>query len=382
MLDRWDDVVNALALGAPCAVATVIRTSGSVPRPAGTSMVVAGSGEVWGSLTGGCVEAAVLESSLEAIAAGRPRTESFGYSDGDALAAGLSCGGSLEVHLQPLQPGTFLPGPAPAALLRRLDGVRTLDGGGEPVPAQPVPVQPGVPLAAALHTLFPAAAPADLSRLASRVEPLLDAGHTGVVTGGESRGCAGELFLECRAESPRLYLLGANDYSAALSRMGAVLGYRTTVVDARPAFTNPHRFPDADVVIQWPHELLRAEHLAGRLDARSVVCLTSHDAKFDIPALAAALDSAAGYVGAMGSRRTHQRRLNELRAAGVAEPALARLHSPIGLDIGAHTPEEVALSVFAEVTAARHSGSTGLPLSGLSGPIHASPRPLNHLTVC
>ena len=371
-------------------------------------MVVASSGDVWGSLTGGCVEAAVLEAGLEAIASGLPRTESFGYSDGDALAAGLSCGGSLEVHIQPLQPGAFPPGPAPAALLRLLDG-----GPAHPIPPVPIhpgPIQSGAPLAAALYTLFPAAAPADLSRLASRVEPLLAAGHTGVVpvpgseagvksdgkSDGKSRSEPGsepgsavelfstvDLFLECRAESPRLYLLGANDYSAALSRMGAMLGYRTTVVDARPAFTNPHRFPDAEaVVVQWPHELLRAEALAGRLTASSVVCLLSHDNKFDIPALAAALESDAGYVGAMGSRLTLRQRLDALRQAGVSEASLARLRSPIGLDIGANSPEEVALSVFAEVTAARSAGSTGLPLSGLSGPIHASSHPLTHLTVC
>ncbi|MBD8042576.1 XdhC family protein [Arthrobacter sp. Sa2BUA2] len=375
MLDHWEDILQSLAAGTPCAAATIIRTSGSVPRPAGTSMVIGGGGEVWGSLSGGCVEAAVLDSALEAIAEGIPRTEVFGYSDGDAFAAGLSCGGSLEVRIQPVAPGALPSGPAPAALLRRLDG-----GG------LPHAVSPGEPLAAALQDLFPAVDAAVLVRWGSRLEPLLASGHTGTVQlpGGDYAGdCGGQesLFLECRAEPPSLYLLGANDYSVALCRMGALLGYRVTVVDARPAFTNPHRFPDAEgVLVQWPDAALRAEAAAGRLDARSVVCLVSHDAKFDVPALAAALSSAAGYVGAMGSRRTHRQRLRALRAAGTTESALARLHSPIGLDIGAATPAEVALSVFAEVTAARSAGATGLPLSGLRGPIHASSRPLNHLT--
>ncbi|MBD7994688.1 XdhC family protein [Arthrobacter sp. Sa2CUA1] len=375
-MDHWDDVVNSLAAGIPCAAATIIRTSGSVPRPAGTSMITSSSGELWGSLSGGCVEAAVLHSALEAIADGSPRTEVFGYSDGDAFAAGLSCGGSLDVRIQPLAPGALPPGPAPAALLRRLDGGRL-----------PVAVSSGAALDAALQDLLPDVEAAVLTEMRARLESLLSAGRTGAVpvpgrdSAGGSGGEAPALFLECRPAPPRLYLLGANDYSVALCRMGALLGYRVTVVDARTAFTNPERFPEAeDVVVQWPDTLLRAEQAAGRLDARSVVCLLSHDAKFDVPALAAALGSPAGYVGAMGSRRTHRQRVRALRAAGMDGPSLARLHSPIGLDIGAGTPEEVAVSVFAEITAARHAGATGLPLSALSGPIHASPRPVTQLT--
>ncbi|MCC3298145.1 XdhC family protein [Arthrobacter caoxuetaonis] len=367
MLDHWDDVVSALGRGTPCAAATIIRTSGSVPRPAGTSMVVAADGGVLGSLTGGCVEAAVLESALEAIADGKPRTESFGYSDGDAFAVGLSCGGSLDVHILPLAPGSLPDGPVPSAVLRRLDGGAHL----------PLPVATGEDLRNALEALLPGAG----SSVPDQLAGMLAAGQTGTLPLADGEcGQAAALFLECRAAAPTLLLLGANDYSAALSRMGALLGYRVTVADGRPAFTDPRRFPEADaVVVQWPDALVRAEQEAGRLDARSVICLLSHDAKFDVPALAAALQSGAGYVGAMGSRRTHRHRLRALRNAGVPEAALARLHSPIGLDIGAVTPAEVALSVFAEVTAAR-SAASGMPLRGLSGPIHSPTRLLNHLT--
>ncbi|MFZ3453375.1 XdhC family protein [Arthrobacter sp. 7Tela_A1] len=368
MLDHWDDVVSALDQGIPCAAATIIRTSGSVPRPAGTSMVVTADGGVLGSLTGGCVEAAVLESALEAIADGKPRTESFGYSDGDAFAVGLSCGGSLDVHILPLAPGSLPGGPVPSAVLRRLDGGAHL----------PLPVATEEDLRNALVALHPEAG----SSVPEQLAGMLAAGHTGILTlaDGECGAQAAELFLECRAAAPALLLLGANDYSAALSRMGAMLGYRVTVADGRPVFTDPRRFPEADaVVVQWPDALVRAEQEAGRLDASSVICLLSHDAKFDVPALAAALQSGAGYVGAMGSRRTNRHRLRALRNAGVPETALARLHAPIGLDIGAVTPAEVALSVFAEVTASR-SAASGMPLRGLSGPIHSPSRLINHLT--
>lgn len=361
MLDRWDDVVSALRAGHPCAAATIVRASGSVPRPAGTSMIFSADGTVYGSLTGGCVEAAVLEAAREALADGLPRTETFGFSDGDAFAVGLSCGGSLDVRIQPLLPGSFAAGGRrPEALLRRLDGpgVAAFHTGDE--------------LSAVLAQLVPLPAVAAAARL---LLPQLEAGRTGTVElPGGTCGEPAELFLECATPAPRLYLVGANDYSAAMAKMGALLGYRTVICDPRPAFTDPRRFPGAErVVVQWPDKFLAAEATAGRLDARSSVCVLSHDAKFDVPALTAALASDAAYVGAMGSRRSHLQRMHALRQAGVPESALNRLSSPIGLDIGAVSPEELALSVFAELTAAR-SGATGLPLTRLAGPIHRSGR--------
>ena len=181
------------------------------------------------------------------------------------------------------------------------------------------------------------------------------------------------LLVESAAEPPRLIVYGAIDFAAALARIGAFLGHRVTVCDARPVFATPARFPDADeVVVDWPHRHLAAEWEAGRLDARTAVCVLTHDAKFDVPLLALALRLPLTYVGAMGSRRTHAERQRRLREEGVPEAALARLRSPIGLDLGGATPEETALAIAAEFTAVRHTASA-LPLVRSDGPVHRRP---------
>ena len=373
MLDMLDALAAAEADGVRCAAATIVRASGSVPRPVGTSMLISGTGGITGSLSGGCVEAAVAAVAEEVLADGQPRLESFGYSDMDAFAVGLSCGGTLEVLIQLIRPGTLpaLPQPdAPCALVRRIDGA-----GGGPDGRQPEPLlvtdqtraaspagllaAHGAALAAMLGT--------DPAYAAARLAPLLAAGRTGIVELGGP-----VLFLESRLAPPRLLVIGANDFSAALARQGRLLGYHVTVCDARPAFTTPERFPGAHrVQVQWPQQYLREEAAAGRLDARSVVCVLSHDAKFDIPVLIEALQLDVAYIGAMGSRRSHEQRMAALRDAGLGEAETARLHSPIGLDIGAATPEETALSVFAEIVAARSGADvSGKPLRRLSGPIH------------
>lgn len=181
--------------------------------------------------------------------------------------------------------------------------------------------------------------------------------------------------MESAAEPPRLLVYGAIDFAAALARIGAFLGHRVTVCDARPVFATPARFPDADeVIVDWPHRHLAAEWEAGRLDSRTAVCVLTHDAKFDVPLLELALRLPLGYVGAMGSRRTHAERERRLRAQGVTDAALARLRSPIGLDLGGATPEETALAIAAEFTAVRHGGSV-LPLARRRGPVHRRTRP-------
>ncbi|UWX98778.1 XdhC family protein [Arthrobacter zhaoxinii] len=378
-----EELAAATAGGVPCAAATIVRASGSVPRPVGTTMLISGTGIISGSLSGGCVEAAVVALAEDVLADGRPRLESFGYSDTDAFAVGLSCGGTLEVFIAPVFPGTVPAVPdagTPCALIRRID-----DGGGavpllikDPAEATPAGLLSahGPALASMLGT--------DPARAAARLAPLLAAGRTGVVElGGRQPGgpeCdrgSAVLFLESRLAPPRLVLIGANDFSAALARQGRLLGYRVTVCDARPLFTTPDRFPDAhEVHVQWPDSYLRGEAAAGRLDARTVVCVLSHDARFDVPALAEALRRDVAFVGAMGSRRTHDARLAALRAAGLTAAELAKLHSPIGLDIGAATPEETAVSVFAEIVAARSgAAASGQPLRAVSGPIH----PINRL---
>ncbi|MQS39671.1 XdhC family protein, partial [Streptomyces katsurahamanus] len=209
-----------------------------------------------------------------------------------------------------------------------------------------------------------------LDRTAARAAgAMLDAGRTGtVVIGAEGSRCGGELtlFVESGLPAPRMIVFGAVDFASALARAGKFLGYHVTVCDARPVFATAARLPDADeIVVDWPHRHLAA----ARTDSRTVLCVLTHDPKFDIPLLTLALTRPAAYIGAMGSRRTHQERLGQLRAAGVGERELARLRGPIGLDLGARTPEETALSIVAEIVADRRGGS-GAPLTGAHTAIH------------
>jgi len=204
---------------------------------------------------------------------------------------------------------------------------------------------------------------------------LLRAGRSGTVSYGPDVRRQGEgvrVFVWSFATPPRLIIFGAIDFAAALAEVGAFLGYRVTVCDARSVFATNARFPKADeVVVEWPHRYLRTEAEAGRVDARTAVCVLTHDAKFDVPVLEVALRlPSIGYVGAMGSRGTHTDRLARLRDTGLTSQELDALCSPIGLDLGASTPQETALSIAAEIVA-RRSGASGLALLGLSGPIHA-----------
>ncbi|MGY2746890.1 XdhC family protein [Arthrobacter sp. UYCu723] len=396
--------------GQQCAVATIVSASGSVPRPLGTSMVVSESGEVLGSLSGGCVEGAVVGAALEAMRDGGSRLETFGYSAEDAFAVGLSCGGEIVVHIQPLgsrsgalQLGALRGFPANAdgalALIRRVDA----HGGGAMVVPDPAAFSAAhsTELAALLGLSVHGDASAMLAA-AAQLEPLLRGGDTGLVWLAPADGCAsrvvgmGEpdavapvftlphtepvtLLVESRLPPARLLVFGANDFGAALLPAAKLLGYRVTLCDARPAFAAQQRFSVADeVVTDWPHRYLAAEAAAGRVDGRSVVCVLTHDPKFDVPLLRTALGLELAYVGAMGSRRSHRQRVDSLLEAGVVPERLARLHSPIGLDLGAVTPAEVAVSITAELIAGRNQRAGGspsaacAPLKDGSGPIHRS----------
>ncbi|QUB98166.1 XdhC family protein [Cellulosimicrobium cellulans] len=386
----------------PFAVATVVAASGSVPRPVGTAMAVRADGAVLGSLSGGCVEGAVHAAALDAIASGTSHRETFGYSDDDAFAVGLSCGGTLDVHVQPVLPDDDAtralhalaaraePAP-PVALVRRIDGgARTAVVVDDPGAADEAAV------ARALRGLV---GPDSLAAAAAQVVAVLRAGGTATVhaahggpgaspsagraaapaPAGAAAGDACDaaepvtLLVETRLPAPRFLVCGANDFAGALVRHVRLLGYRVTLVDAREVFADPRRFPEAEVVVEWPDRYLAAEAAAGRLDARTAVAVLTHDAKFDVPLLRLALDLPLAYVGAMGSRRSHAQRVAALRAEGVGVAALARLRSPIGLDLGAVTPEEVAVSITAELVATRHGRSAVVPLSSSSGPLHAEP---------
>ncbi len=371
-LGSWQPALS----GQRCAVATIVACGGSVPRPTGTSMLVSEHGEVLGSLSGGCVEGAVVEAALESMRDGGSRRELFGYSAEDAFAAGLSCGGELEVHIQPADPAELaglgaLAGRdagAALALIRRLDA-----------PGAVVVDDPAAFRAAASPELAHLLGndPEVLSAAAAQLEPLLRGGRAGLVRLESPGGCDPEtepltLFVESRLPAPRMLVFGANDFGAALIPAGKLLGYHVTLCDARPAFTSQERFRAADqLATTWPHRYLAAEAAAGRIDARTVVCVLSHDPKFDIPLLRTALDLNLAYVGAMGSRRSHRQRVDSLLAEGTTAEALQRLHSPIGLDLGAVTPAEVAVSVTAEIIASR-GNAPAAPLRDGSGPIHAT----------
>ncbi|MFB7574839.1 XdhC family protein [Streptomyces sp. NPDC056165] len=363
------------------AVASVVQVSGSAPRDPGAALAVDADGEAIGSITGGCVESAVYELCQEALHSGRPVMQRFGYSDEDAFAVGLTCGGIVDVFVQPVRPGDdlgldagigALAAGTPVALARVIAGPEALlgaclavDGAGHQ----------GT-LAAAGTGPDAAAGPLEQAVVA-QARVMLDAGRTGLLTLGldgrpsnpQEHGSA-VFFIESYAAAPRMLIFGAIDFAAAVARIGRFLGYRVTVCDARPVFATARRFPAADeVVVDWPHRYLERQAAGGALDGRTVVCVLTHDAKFDVPLLERALRMPLAYVGSMGSRRTHRDRLARLREAGLTEQHLAGLCSPIGLDLGARTPEETAVAIAAEIVAHRRGGAC-LPLSAGEGPIH------------
>ncbi|MEV7730100.1 XdhC family protein [Streptomyces sp. NPDC087917] len=372
MLDIAGSLRNWCADRREFALATVYAVSGSAPRGPGASLAVDAAGTALGSLSGGCVESAVHELCLEAIASGQGGVHRFGYSDDDAFAVGLTCGGILDVLVTPVRGHDPVRPVIGSVLDAAADGGRAALAR---VVAGP-PRQLGRALAVHADGSYEGglSGGAALDRAAAdRVGALLLAGRTGTAEMGTAGGLCGEpltLLVESAAEPPRLIVYGAIDFASALARMGAFLGHRVTVCDARPVFATPARFPGADeVIVDWPHRHLAAEAAAGRLDPRTAVCVLTHDAKFDVPLLALALRLPLAYVGAMGSRRTHEERLGRLRAEGVAEADLARLRSPIGLDLGGRSPEETALSIAAEFTAVRHR-APATPLTGGRRSLH------------
>lgn len=357
-LDGWR------AAGTRFALASVVRTWSSAPRQPGAAMAVSEHGEVAGSVSGGCVEGAVYELALEVLESGVPASAVYGVGDDDAFAVGMTCGGTVEVFVREVD-------------LSQVSLVAEAVRHGRPVATATVTASAaGWPGAAVGSTLV--VGPGDEGhgtlggtelgrRIADRAHGLLARGETGTFQlcpggHGEQRGDELTVFVESFAPRPRMLVFGANDFAAAVIRTGRFLGYHVTLVDARPVFATRGRFPDADdVVVAWPHVYLA--ETADVVDERTVLCVLTHDPKFDIPLLEAALRTRAGYIGAMGSRRTHEDRLAGLRAAGVPEPALTRLSSPIGLDLGGRTPQETAIAVAAEIIALS-SGGTGRRLNG------------------
>ncbi|WP_189783587.1 XdhC family protein [Streptomyces capitiformicae] len=381
MLDIAAELNRWMEEGRTFAVATVVTVSGSAPRAPGAALAVDSEGTVIGSVSGGCVEGAVYELCQQSLADGGTVLRRFGYSDEDAFAVGLTCGGVIDILITPVTPVT-----AEAPVLR---SALSAAAGGGPVALARVVRGPADLLGRALLVHPDGAYEGGLGShsdrdrtAAAEARAMLEGGRTGTVelsasgaswgsprteSGGGSH-CPGGLTLlvESSVPPPRMIVFGAIDFAAALVRAGKFLGYHVTVCDARPVFATRARLPEADdIVIDWPHRYL------GRTatDERTVLCVLTHDAKFDVPLLTEALRLPVAYIGAMGSRRTHADRERRLREVGVTEGELARLRSPIGLDLGAHTPEETAVSIAAEIVATRRGG-TGLPLTGSGTPIH------------
>ncbi|WP_051127785.1 XdhC family protein [Rhodococcus sp. 114MFTsu3.1] len=364
------DAINELISSSPVALARVVSTSGAGPRSVGASMVVTADGRPLGSLSAGCVESVVIDTALDVIRTGRAAREQFGYSDPEAIEVGLSCGGEVEVFIERLD-GSH------RELVSHLIGVR--DRGLRVAIATTLDADPSRAVVDDAVDSKRRDAPSSL--FGSNVRGLVEAGTTAVVGVGEGLD-SGRLFVHTFAPPPRMVLAGANDFVRALGASAVLLGYSVTVVDARPVFATDVRFPEVhEVVVDWPHRYLEAERAAGRLDGRTVVCVMTHDTKFDVPMLVAALHkNDLAFVGALGSRRTHEDRLERLRATGLSEEMVERVQSPLGLDLDAQTPAETAVSILAQVIADR-SGASGQPLRGLSGSIHSQPLVSAHVEI-
>ncbi len=351
MRDIADGIAAWRAAGIRCAVATVVQTWKSAPRRPGAAMAVAENGEVLGSVSGGCVEGAVYEVAMDTLATGRPVLQTYGVSDDDALDAGLTCGGIVDIFVQPADGDRYpeLPAVLQAVRESRPVAVATVISGVERPGARMIISPTGSDGTLGNHGL-------DIG-VREQARGMLALGTTAVVhvgEHGEQRMDDLSIFVQSFAPPPRMLVFGAIDFAGAVARIGKFLGYHVTVCDARPTFATRKRFPEVDeVVVKWPHQFLDTI----TVDERTVICVLTHDPKFDVPLLQRALLTPAHYIGAMGSRRTHEDRLRRLREIGVTEEAIGRLSSPIGLDLGARTPEETAVAIAAEIIALTWGGS-------------------------
>ncbi|MGO4492252.1 XdhC family protein [Arthrobacter sp. 2YAF22_2] len=356
--------------GSTAGLATVVNTFRSAPRLPGASMLVTAGGEAVGSVSGGCVEGAVYELATQVKEDGVPVLVRYGISDDDAFAVGLTCGGIIDIFVEPVSRERFA----------ELDAVRQDIADDKRVGVATVIEHPDSSWLGRHLVVRPDGFEGSLGSeranlaVGDDTQGYLAAGRTGILSygpDGERLDSGMRVFFTSYAPPPRMLIFGAIDFAAALARLGSFLGYRVTVCDARAVFATPARFPEAaEVVNEWPHRYLAGQQEHGLVDERTVICVLTHDPKFDIPLLKVALrGSPLAFVGAMGSRRTHEDRIRRLREEGLDAAALSRLHSPVGLDLGARTPEETAVSIAAEIIAKQWSGS-GEPLRQLDQRIH------------
>jgi xanthine dehydrogenase accessory factor len=310
MREVLDDLNEWTRDGEEIAIATVIETWGSSPRPLGSKMLVTRSGKMAGSVSNGCIEGAVFEEAQKVLKSGTPKVAAFGVSDDVAFEVGLACGGHIEVFVQPL-------GRVHQQLIAMLNRNQT----------------------ATLRT-----------DLANGETELVE----GTPPGSEVARRDGNMFVEPFRRPAHLVIIGAIHIAIPLHRLAKLMGYRVTVIDARAKFATKGRFPEADeLIVGWPDEAMAK--LA--IDNSTYVVILTHDPKFDLPALRSVLTKDAGYIGAIGSRKTNQNRFDALRKEGFTEEQLARVHGPIGLDLGGRGAEETALGILAEITAVRFGGS-------------------------
>ena len=310
-LERW------AADGTSVAIATVVDTERSAPRMPGAVLAVSDDGEVVGSVTGGCVEPAVYGEARDVLAGGAPRLKTYGIADDEAFEVGLPCGGTVHIFVDRLDPEHVVPIVEAVREERPIALEIAITGENAGAKRLVVPEDGG-----------PAA-------------ELLARGETAILDTSE-----GQIFVSSFAPRPNMYVFGAVDHAAAVASVGRFLGYRVTVCDARAKFVTPERFPDVDdLVVEWPDRFLSQ----APVDERTVICVLTHDHKFDIPVLKVALGTEAGYIGAMGAKRTNEDRAERLRAEGVTDDEIARIHAPIGLKIGSKTPEEVAVAIAAQI---------------------------------
>jgi xanthine dehydrogenase accessory factor len=352
-LDRWAAEAEEMAL------ATLVRVRGSAPRLPGARLWVTRSGRMAGSVSGGCVESDVFERAMQVLDSRQPALASYGIADDAAFEVGLSCGGTIDVLVEP-----FVANETWEALRQAVE---------RQCPAVlAIGLSPPALLGCKLVLLGDGTAAGSIDAkldapLMAEARRALREASTRIVT-FPWQGEEASIFLEAFAPQPRLFIVGATHVAMVLCRMAKELGFRTTIIDARGLFATRERFLDADEIFAaGPEEVLDGV----RLNAYSYVVILTHDPKFDIPALARALRSEARYIGVMGNRITHGRRKAVLQEEGFAAGDLDRIRAPIGLDLGARTPEEIALAILAEMVAVRN-GTDGRPLCERKGTIHGN----------
>lgn len=304
--------------GRGAVLATVVETWGSAPRRTGSQLAIAGDGEMAGSVSGGCVEGAVVAEATEALRTGESKVLTYGVSDDDAFAVGLACGGTIRVLVEPVGTGF------PESILGDL-------------------VEARAQRAAAAYVVNLTTWERNLAPRGGTLEARFRADQSGIQEGDH-----GEEFVAIHNPPLRMVIVGAVHIAQNLTGMARACGYDVWVIDPRDAFGSQARFPDDRIVNDWPDAAMGTVGI----DARTAVVTLTHDPKLDDPAILAALASDCFYLGCLGSKRTHEKRLERLRAAGISENSIARIRAPVGLNIGAASPAEIAVSVMAEVTQA------------------------------